>query len=121
MLNLYSDPEGKRIFDKSNPATAHHPTSSAGGSNQNGSDAEEVLREKDRRISELERELTLIKVRRAHSFQLPQKWSTAVFRIEWFKWCNMNDEKLTELISGWHNSIGNQQGTLQDGRLNTQE
>ena len=64
MLNLYSDPEGKRIFDKSNPATAHHPTSSAGGSNQNGSDAEEVLREKDRRISELERELTLIKVRR---------------------------------------------------------
>ena len=64
MLNLYSDPEGKRIFDKSNPATAHHPTSSAGDSNQNGSDAEEVLREKDRRISELERELTLIKVRR---------------------------------------------------------
>ena len=71
MLNLYSDPEGKRIFDKSNPTTAHHPTSSAGGPNQNGSDgekaigdAEEVLKQKDRRISELERELTLIKVRR---------------------------------------------------------
>ena len=69
MLNLYSDPEGKRIFEKSNPATAHHPTTSAGAPTQNGSDgekaigdAEEVLKQKERKISELERELTLIKV-----------------------------------------------------------
>ena len=69
MLNLYSDPEGKRIFEKSNPA--HRPTSSAGILTQSESDGEkvtgdveEVLREKDRRISELEQELTLIKVRK---------------------------------------------------------
>ena len=89
MLNLYSDPEGKTIFEKSNPATAHHPTSSAGAPTQSGSDgekaigdAEEVLKQKERRISQLERELTLIKVKREGTqtaFNSP-KWSTAVFR-----------------------------------------
>ena len=69
MLNLYSDPEGKRIFEKSNPTTARHPTISTGPTTQSGpdrektiSDAQEALKERDRRISELERELTLVKV-----------------------------------------------------------
>ena len=99
MLNLYSDPEGKRIFEKSNPA--HRPTSSAGILTQSGSDgekvtgdAEEVLREKDRRISELERELTLIKVRKeghADSFQFPKMELCFIqgFGIEWFNCFNL--------------------------------
>ena len=75
MLNLYSDPDGKRIFDKSNPATAmdsfakHQSTTSAVAHTQTGPDrekairdAEEALKERDRRISQLEKELTLIKV-----------------------------------------------------------
>ena len=74
MLNLYSDPDGKRIFDKSNPATAmdsfakHQSTTVA--HTQSGPDrekairdAEEAVKERDRRINELEKELTLIKVR----------------------------------------------------------
>ena len=91
MLNLYSDPEGKRIFENSNPVTAHRPTSSAGILTQSGSDgetaignAEEVLKEKDKRISELERELTLIKVRKNYKATQtafnPLKWSSTVFR-----------------------------------------
>ena len=69
MLNLYSDPEGKKIFEKSNPMSACDPTTSAGPPTQSGpdrekavGDAEEALKERDRRISELERELTLVKV-----------------------------------------------------------
>ena len=79
MINLYSDPDGKRIFDKNNSVTGwematlkHHPTSSAGSTHiQSGSDGEktiseteEALKEKDRRISELEKELSIIKVKR---------------------------------------------------------
>lgn len=76
MLNLYSDPDGKRIFDKSNPSTAmdsftkHQSTTSAVAHSQSGPnrekairDAEQALKQKDRRISELEKELTLINVR----------------------------------------------------------
>lgn len=78
MINLYSDPDGKRIFDKNNSVTGwematlkRHPTSSAGPTQiQNGSEGEktmgeteEALKEKDKRISELERELSLIKVK----------------------------------------------------------
>ena len=69
MLNLYYDPEGKRIFEKSNPTTVRHPTTSSGPPTQSGpdrekavGDAQEALKERDRRISELERELTLVKV-----------------------------------------------------------
>ena len=79
MINLYSDPDGKRIFDKNNSVTGwematlkHHPTSSAGSTHtKSGSDGEkaiseteEALKEKDRRISELEKELSLIKMKR---------------------------------------------------------
>ena len=76
MLNLYSDPDGKRIFDKSNPSTAmdsftkHHSTTSAVAYTQSRPnrekairDAEEALKQKDKKIRELEKELTLIKVR----------------------------------------------------------
>lgn len=73
MLNLYSDPDGKRIFDKSNPSTAmdsftkHHSTTSYTQSRPNREkatqDAEEALKQKDKKISELEKELALIKVR----------------------------------------------------------
>jgi len=78
MINLYSDPDGKRIFDKNNSVTGwematlkRHTTSSACPTHiQNGSEGEkamgeteEALKEKDKRISELERELSLIKVK----------------------------------------------------------
>ena len=108
MLNLYSDPEGKRIFEKSNPATAHRPTSSSGILTQSGSDgekaignAEEVLKEKDKRISELERELTLIKVRKeghTDSFEFPKMELCCIqgFGIEWFNCCNMDYVRLAE-------------------------
>ena len=68
MLMLYSDPHGKKIFDKSNPVTAMEsiskqtPVSSVSIGTQ--SEPETALEEKERRIGELEKELRLIKVRR---------------------------------------------------------
>ena len=80
MLNLYSDPHGKKIFNKSNPSTSAEvtkpPPSSQVGSVQALCDSEwetvarnteEALKKRDKRISELERELSLFKVREGHA------------------------------------------------------
>ena len=75
MLNLYSDPHGKNIFNKSNPSTsaeANKPTPQVGSIYAQceseweivARNKEEALKNRDKRISELERELSLIKVRR---------------------------------------------------------
>jgi len=67
MLMLYSDPHGKKIFDKSNPVTAMESISKQTHVNSvsigTQSEPETALEEKERRISELEKELHLIKVR----------------------------------------------------------
>ena len=76
MLNLYVDPRGEKIFDKSNPVTGMESTSKLRSTAQPGSShtqsepeaekmtsvMEEALKEKERRISELEKELSVIKV-----------------------------------------------------------
>ena len=77
MLNLYSDPHGKNIFNKSNPSTSAEankptPTPQVGSIHTQcesewetvARNREEALKNRDKRISELERELSLIKVRR---------------------------------------------------------
>ena len=79
MLNLYYDPHGKKIFNKSNPSTSAEvtkPSPSQVGSVQALCDSEwetvarnteEALKKRDKRISELERELSLFKVREGHA------------------------------------------------------
>ena len=76
MLNLYVDPHGEKIFDKSNPVTGTESASKLRSTAQPGSShtqsepeaekmpsvMEETLKEKERRISELEKELSVIKV-----------------------------------------------------------
>ena len=69
MLKLYSDPRGKKIFDKSNPVTGMEPVSNCkqlptcSVGTQSEPETFTALEEKDRKISELEKELNLMKVR----------------------------------------------------------
>ena len=73
MLNLYIDPHGEKIFSKSTPVTGVESADKLKSTAQHSStpeaekitpSMEETLRGKDRRISELEKELSLIKVGR---------------------------------------------------------
>jgi len=75
MLNLYYDPYGNKIFVMSKPGAGaeagHPPPTPPSGSSRTHCESEretvaqdrvEALHEKDRRISELEKELSFIKV-----------------------------------------------------------
>ena len=69
MLNLYSDPDGKRIFDKSNPTDTHCTPNKDQKSGaemvklQNKvQEQEESIRIRDKKISELEKTLMNIEV-----------------------------------------------------------
>ena len=80
MLMLYSDPHGKKIFDKSNPVAGMEPISKqtpvSSVSTGTQSEPETALEERERRISELEKELNLIiiKVRRCMIADSAQSW-----------------------------------------------
>ena len=74
MFNLYFDSHGEKIFKKSNPVTGVESAGNIHSNTQHSSihtqsepetpSMEEALREKVRRISELEKELSIIKVGR---------------------------------------------------------